>query len=185
MGSATDLPALKQSVRLRTKSSKPHQVRRSICASSRGDPPLGSGLFASPRPSLLSILSPSTYRVFRPNPTGSDQFRPDPTEKKYFFIFSGPLPAFPARTTDNELTPCQSQIKNQKSKMLMHPTTKLGQFMTLRANGWSLDKIAKNINVSKGTLCPGTSNIRVRSISSSTCSSSASRSNTSPVTKRN
>jgi hypothetical protein len=34
----------------------------------------------------------------------------------------------------------------------MHPTTKIGSFMTLRANGWSLDKIAKKINVSKSTL---------------------------------
>jgi hypothetical protein len=34
----------------------------------------------------------------------------------------------------------------------MHPTTKIGSFLTLRANGWSLDKIAKHINVSKGTI---------------------------------
>jgi hypothetical protein len=34
----------------------------------------------------------------------------------------------------------------------MHPTSKIGSFMALRANGWSLDKIAKHINVSKGTL---------------------------------
>ena len=34
----------------------------------------------------------------------------------------------------------------------MYPSTKIGQFMTLRANGWSLDKIAKQINVSKSTL---------------------------------
>jgi hypothetical protein len=34
----------------------------------------------------------------------------------------------------------------------MHSTSKIGSFMTLRANGWSLDKIAKHINVSKGTV---------------------------------
>jgi len=34
----------------------------------------------------------------------------------------------------------------------MYPSSKIGQFMTLRANGWSLDKIAKQINVSKSTL---------------------------------
>ena len=33
----------------------------------------------------------------------------------------------------------------------MHPTNKIGSFLTLRANGWSLDRIAKHINVSKGT----------------------------------
>jgi hypothetical protein len=58
---------------------------------------------------------------------------------------------------------CYSKIKNlitiqrlthssTHPKHLMHSTNKIGSFLTLRANGWSLDKIAKHINVSKGTV---------------------------------
>ena len=34
----------------------------------------------------------------------------------------------------------------------MHDTSKIGSFMALRANGWSLAKISKELNVSKSTL---------------------------------
>ena len=102
MGSAKDLPTTNrtgltvQRVSVLTSpvcASSPGQVHHSICASSRGDPPLRTHdvRFASPGPSPLSVLSPSAS--FRPNPTGSDQFRPIPTKKK-LFLFSAP-------TTDN------------------------------------------------------------------------------------
>ena len=34
----------------------------------------------------------------------------------------------------------------------MHSPTKLGSFMALRANGWSLAKISKQLDISKSTL---------------------------------
>jgi len=64
MGSARALPTTDQTVRLRTKSSRPQTFSIPVCASSRGDPPVQSlchSPFPPPNPAKPAALS-SSYR---------------------------------------------------------------------------------------------------------------------------
>ena len=64
MGSAKDLPTTDQTVRLRTKSSRPQTFSIPVCASSRGDPPvqpLCHSPFPPPNPAKPPAPS-SSYR---------------------------------------------------------------------------------------------------------------------------